>query len=37
MRRKPGVTLRLANGDRLGSDITEMKSVKASFQVVGER
>lgn len=37
MRRKPGVTLRLANGDRLGIDITEMKSVKASFQVVGER
>jgi hypothetical protein len=37
MRRKPGVTLRLANGHRLGIDITEMKSVKALFRVVDER
>lgn len=33
---RSGVTLRLANGHRIGISITEMKSVKASFKVVGE-
>jgi hypothetical protein len=36
MGKKPCVTLRLANGYRLGIFITEMRSVKASFKVVDE-
>lgn len=33
MRLQSKVTLRLANGQRIGITITEMKSVKASFEV----